>query len=103
MCSLWCGVRRLPRGPTTHHTHHAGLVLSAIAGVALEPLDPSEYAAGKRDVVEAFNVVAALTVVIQLCTCLFATFTLYMLTSTSHSPQAVYRTTLHMIRWSESQ
>lgn len=77
----------------------SGLVLSAIAGVALEPLDPDEYARDKRDAVEVFNVVAALTVVIQLCTCLFSTFTLYMLTSTSHNPQAVYRTTLHMTRW----
>ena len=77
----------------------AGLVLSATAGVALEPLDPEEFSDEKRMLAETYNVLAALTVVIQLMVVLFSTYTLYVITASVHSPTAAYRATLHMTRW----
>ena len=77
----------------------SGLTLSAIAGSALSPLDPDEFADDKRMLVEAYNVTAALTVVIQLMVVLFSTYTLYVVIAAVHNPAAAYRTTMHMTRW----
>ena len=77
----------------------SGLTLSAIAGSALSPLDPDEFADDKRVLVEAYNVTAALTVVIQLMVVLFSTYTLYLVIAAVHNPTAAYRTTMHMTRW----
>jgi hypothetical protein len=77
----------------------SGLVLSAVAGIALNPLKADDFADDKKTVVEAFNVVAALTVATQLCVVLYSTFTLYILISSAHNPAAVYRALMHMQRW----
>jgi hypothetical protein len=77
----------------------SGLVLSAIAGAALSPLDIDDFPAEKRGAAEAYNVVAALTVAIQLCVVLYSTFTLYILISASHNATAVYRSLTHMSKW----
>lgn len=77
----------------------SGLVLSAIAGAALSPLDLDKFPTEKRLAAEIFNVVAALTIVVQACVVLYSTFTLYILISSAHSPTAVYRALTHMTRW----
>ena len=51
----------------------AGLTLSSIAGMALEPIDVDEVAGEKRWLADAFNVVAALSVAIQLMVVFFST------------------------------
>ena len=77
----------------------SGLVLSAVAGVALNPLKAEDFADDKKTVVEIFNVVAALTVATQLCVVLYSTFTLYILISSAHNSAAVYRALMHMQSW----
>ena len=77
----------------------AGLVLSSIAGTALSPLDPDDFADEKRGLVEAFNVTAAVSVVTQLMVVLFSTYTLYLINAAAHTQTAAYRATLHMTRW----
>jgi hypothetical protein len=77
----------------------AGLVLSSIAGTALNPLNPDDFADEKRGLVEAFNVTAAVSVVTQLLVVLFATYTLYIITAAVHTQTAAYRAALHMTRW----
>ena len=76
----------------------SGLVLSAIAGAALNPLDADDYP-GLRRRVEWYNAVAAVTVATQLCVVLYSTFSLFILTSNAHSPSATYRSLVHMARW----
>ena len=77
----------------------SGLVLSAVAGAALNPLKADDFADDKKTVVEAFNVVASLTVATQFCVVLYSTFTLYILISSAHNPSSVYRALMHMQRW----
>ena len=77
----------------------AGLVLSSIAGVALTPLDVESFAANKQVLAEIYNVMAAVAVITQLCVVLYSTFTLYIVISSAHNPQTVYRVLLHMVRW----
>jgi len=77
----------------------AGLVLSSISGVALSPLAVESFPPEKQVLAEAYNVMAALAVVIQLCVVLYSTFTLYIVVSAAHNPPAVYRALLHMKRW----
>lgn len=78
----------------------SGLVLSAIAGVALNPYQPEKFeAVGKQFTAELYNVVAAITVAGQLCTVLYSTFTLYIVTSTAHTPTAAYRSLAHSLRF----
>ena len=77
----------------------SGLVLSAVAGAALHPLKADDFADDKESVVEAFNVVASLTVATQFCVVLYSTFTLYILISSAHDPSMVYRALMHMQRW----
>ena len=66
----------------------SGLVLSAMAGAALNPLDAADFPGGRRRRVELYNVLAAVTVVTQLCVVLYSTFTLYIVTANAHSPRA---------------
>lgn len=80
----------------------SGLVLSAIAGAALNPLNLADFPE-KRLAAEAYNVVAAVTVAAQLCVVLYCTFTLYIVISAAHNPTAVYRALVHMMRWSAPQ
>lgn len=75
----------------------SGLVLSAIASTALNPLRPEEF--DKPLAAEAYNVIAAITVAVQLCVVLYSTFTLYILVSAAHSPTSVYKALTHMTRW----
>jgi hypothetical protein len=77
----------------------AGLTLSAIASVALEPIDIEDVPGEQRVLADAFNVTAAVTVVIQLMVVLYATYTLYIVSASVHTPTAAYRATLHMTRW----
>lgn len=77
----------------------SGLILSSIAGTALEPIDVDEFAGGKRTLADAFNVIAAVTVIVQLMVVLFSTYTLYLVSASVHTPTAAYRATLHMTRW----
>jgi len=77
----------------------SGLLLSSIAGVALEPLDVETYPAEKQLQAEVYNIVAAVVVATQTCVTLYSTFTLYITISAAHDPPAVYRTLLHMVRW----
>ena len=77
----------------------AGLTLSSIAGVALDPIDVDEVAGETRWLADAFNVVAAITVVVQLMVVLFSTYTLYIVSASVHTTTAAYRATLHMTRW----
>lgn len=78
----------------------SGLVLSAIAGAALNPYRPEDFVKEqKSSYAEAYNAVAAITVSIQLCVVLYSTFTLYILISTAHSPTATYRSLAHMTRF----
>lgn len=76
----------------------SGIVLSAIAGVALSPLDLDEFDE-KRNAADLYNAVAAVAVAVQLCVTLYSTFTLYILMASAHSPSAVYRALTHMTRW----
>ena len=77
----------------------SGLTLSSIAGVALEPIDVDDVAGEKRWLADAFNVIAAVTVVIQLMVVLYSTYTLYIVSASVHTTTAAYRATLHMTRW----
>ena len=77
----------------------SGLVLSAFAGVALNPLRRDDYPEEKRSAVELFNVVAAITVAMQLGVSLYSTFTSYLVIASVHNPSAVYRAVVHMQRW----
>ena len=77
----------------------SGLVFSAMADSALNPLDPQTFPQSKRSTVEVYNVLAALTVVTQLCVVLYSTFTLYMIMSSAHNSTATYRSLMHMTRW----
>ena len=77
----------------------SGLTLSSIAGVALQLIDVDDVEGEKRWLADAFNVVAAITVVIQLMVVLFSTYTLYIVSASVHTTAAAYRTTLHMMRW----
>ena len=79
----------------------SGLVLSAMASAALSPFDLAEFDgdAPKRAAAELFNVLAAVTVVTQLCVVLYSIFTLYIFTASAHTPAAAYRAVLHMTRW----
>ena len=77
----------------------SGLVLSAIAGAALSPFDPTAFPPEKRLTAEAYNVVAAVTVATQLCVVLYSTFTLYIVISSAHNPTAIYRALVHMAAW----
>jgi hypothetical protein len=77
----------------------SGLVLSSLAGSALNPLDPKRFSTDKQNIAEAFNVVAAIAACIQLCVVLYSTFTLYILISAAHNSTAVYRALTHMTKW----
>ena len=77
----------------------SGLVLSAMAGAALNPLDISAYDDALQSSAEAYNVIAALTVVTQLCVVLYSSFTLYIVTANAHDSTATYRSLVHMTRW----
>ena len=77
----------------------AGLTLSSIAGVAIQPIDVDGVAAENRWLADTFNVVAAITVVIQLMVVLYATYSLYIVSASVHTATAAYRATLHMTRW----
>ena len=77
----------------------SGLVLSATAGAALNPLSPDDYVPAAKARVDTFNAVAAVTVAVQLCVVLYSTFTLYILTANAPSPSATYRHLMHMARW----
>ena len=54
----------------------SGLILSAIAGSALEPLDASEYPEDRQLTVELFNVITPLTTMTQAAVTLYSTFCL---------------------------
>ena len=77
----------------------AGLVLSSIAGAALSPLTVENFPPEKQVLAEAYNVMAAVAVLVQLCVVLYSTFTLYIVIGAAHNPPAVYRVLLHMVRW----
>jgi len=77
----------------------SGLVLSSIAGAALEPLDLDDYPPEKQMAAETFNTLGAIAVAAQLFVVLYSTFTLYILTASCHNPTAAYRATLHMKKW----
>lgn len=77
----------------------SGVVLSAMAGAALNPLSPDDYPPAARTKVDTFNAVAAVTVAIQLLVCLYSTFTLYILTANAPTPSATYRHLMHMKGW----
>lgn len=77
----------------------SGLVLSAIASAALEPLEISTFPVEKQQIAEIFNVLAALTVISQLLVVLYSTFTLYIVIAAAHNPIAVYRFLVHSVRW----
>ena len=71
----------------------SGLVLSAMAGAALNPFDLREFDddPARRAAAEWFNGLAAFTVVTQLCVVLYSSFTLYILTASAHAPVRAYQ------------
>ena len=69
----------------------SGLFFSSIAGSALEPSSAADYEAHQAGLVNALNVVAVLTSTIMLFTSMYATFMLYILTTSAHTPASVYR------------
>eukprot|EP00966_Prymnesium_polylepis_P325894 7381828-Prymnesium_polylepis.2 len=73
----------------------SGLVLSALASAALNPLDPEDFPEQRR-AAEAFNVVAALTVSCQLCVVLYSTFALYITSTNVHSANDAWRVLSHI-------
>lgn len=77
----------------------SGLILSSIAGVALNPLDVNSIPSDKQILAEAYNVIGAVAVMTQFCCVLYSTFTLYIVISSAHNPTAIYRVVVHMSKW----
>lgn len=77
----------------------AGLVLSSIAGAALSPLAVDNFPTEKQGLAEAYNILAAVAVAIQMCVVLYSTFTLYIVIAAAHNPDAVYKVLVHMVKW----
>ena len=74
----------------------AGLVLAAIAPLALYPLDTKTLPAGpKRQMGDVFNVMAYAAVTTQICVVMFSTYCLLMVAAHAHTPAMLYRALPH--------
>lgn len=74
----------------------SGLILSAIAGSALEQYSPGDFDAEMASFCEAYNAIAAVTATVMTCTTMYSTFTLYMINTSVHSPATAYRFVLNI-------
>ena len=74
----------------------SGLVLAAIAPLALYPLDTKTLPAGpKRQMGDVFNVMAYAAVTTQICVVMFSTYCLLMVAAHAHTPAMLYRALPH--------
>ena len=70
----------------------SGLVLAAIAPLALYPLDTKTLPAGpKRQMGDVFNVMAYAAVTTQICVVMFSTYCLLMVAAHAHTPAMLYQ------------